>query len=501
MSETTNVWRCTVCGYIHRGPEPPEQCPVCGVGREAFEPYSDETTTQKVETPTHAWKCLNCTYVHAGSEPPDPCPVCGAPADRFKPTVEGFRESQAPAESVHLVIAGAGVAGVSAAESARRSSPNARVTLLSKEKSLPYYRLNLTRYLAGDTLPDQLPLHPESWYEEQEIELRLGATVSQLDLERRQVVLGDDERIEYGKLILTAGSHPFVPPIPGSHREGVVTLRTIDDAELILAEAKAGKRVMVLGGGVLGLEAAAGLVRQGYSAEVFEGFGWLLPRQLNQRAGEILADRVADLGVTVHTSVKVKEVVGDECVRGLELDGGRTVEGELLIVATGVRANSHLARSAGLEVNHGVVVDNFLRTSDHNVFAAGDLAEHQGVLYGTWGPAQFQGSIAGMNAVGDATEFGGIPRSNNLKVLDVDLFSVGVVAPDDGSYEELDHETEDGDYYRFLFHDGALVGAILLGDASLTAKVTKLVENADDLSKLLHRRPTGAQVVEDLKAS
>lgn len=490
------AWRCTVCGYIHRGTEPPAVCPVCGAGREVFEPHVDEI--KPAATAAHAWRCVNCTYVHLGPKAPDTCPVCGEPSDKFRPADTGDRVSKGIAESLQYVVVGGGVAGVSAAESIRQASPAAEITVISKEEEQPYYRLNLTRYLAGEIGKEVLPLHPEDWYEEQRIDLRRGVSVDALDVNDGRVTVFDGEPLSFDRLILAAGAHPFIPPIVGSHRDGVVSLRTVGDADEILEAVRKGARCLVLGGGLLGLETAGALAMQGAEVHVIEGFGWLLPRQLNSRAGELLARHVESKRISLHMGVKVKEIVGDECVRGVELDGQGVVEGELLVMATGVRSNSYLARKAGLDVNQGVIVDNRLCTSHRHVYAAGDIAEHQGVVYGTWGPSQYQGSIAGMNAAGELTEFGGIPRSNTLKVLGVDMFSIGVVTPSDASYTEIVHETSDGKYFRFLFRDSLLVGAILLGDAKLTATVTRLVEGRVDLSNLLQKRPEGREVVEGL---
>lgn len=498
MSGSGGAWRCTVCGYIHREPEPPGACPVCGAGVEAFEALAEEVRPEPVAA--HAWRCLNCAYVHPGAAPPATCPVCGAPADRFQPADTSGRASLGATEALRVVVIGGGVAAVSAAEAVRNAAPGATITVLSREDVLPYYRLNLTRYLAGEVDANRLPLRPEPWYAEQRIDLRRGVEADRIDAASAEVVLRGRgrETIGYDRLILAAGAHPFVPPIPGIHREGMVALRTAADAERVLSAARTGQRVIVLGGGLLGLETAGAVVRQGAAAEVVEGFGWLLPRQLDRRGGEILAAHVAATGVALHLSAKVTEVTGDECVRGLQLEGGAEVEGDLLVVAAGVRPNTYLARQAGLEVNQGVVVDNHLRTSDARVWAAGDIAEHLGVVYGTWGPSQFQGSIAGMNAAGASVEFGGIPRSNTLKVLGVDMFSIGVVSIADASYEEIVHESAEGHYARFLFRDNALVGAILLGDTRLTATVTRLAEKRTDLSALLRTRPSGRDVVDAL---
>jgi nitrite reductase (NADH) large subunit len=291
------------------------------------------------------------------------------------------------------------------------------------------------------------------------------------------------------------GSHPFVPPIAGANRENVTVLRTREDADFILERSRDGARCAVIGGGLLGLETAGALSRQGAEVTVLEGFGWLLPRQLNQKAGEILEKHLSETGVRFRTGVRVKEFVGDELVRGVQLEEGESIDADLVVVSAGVRPNSYLARIAGLKVATGVVVDDHLQSSHPDVLAAGDVAEHRGVLYGTWGPSQFQGTIAGMNAAGVPTEFGGIPRSNMLKVFDYDMFSIGQVQTEDASYDIVEQSVGD-DYFYFVFRDTHLQGAILMGDTSLSSGVKTFVEKELDCSSLLRTRPDARQVLE-----
>ena len=396
-----------------------------------------------------------------------------------------------------VVVVGAGFAGISAAESLRSASPAADITVISKEPELPYYRLNLTRFLAGEITEEDLPIYPESWYHEHTIRLLTGAEVSAIRLEEQVVELCGGEKESFEKLILTVGAHPFLPSVPGANREGVTSLRSVEHARRILAFPLDGARGVCIGGGLLGLETAGAIARRGATVTVLEGHGWLLPRQLTQRAGEMLEQYVRTAGITLRKRARTAEILGDERVHGILLEDGTVLKADLVVVATGIRPNSYLPRLAGLEVNQGVIVDNHLVTSHPNVLAAGDVAEHRGTVYGIWGPSRYQGSIAGMNAIGVTTEFGGIPRSNTLKVLGFDLFSIGSIEPEDASYEVIDQE-KDEKYFRFVFRDSRLVGAILLGDANLATAVKKAVERKLDFSNLLQRRPRADDVMKDL---
>lgn len=509
MSEAS-AWKCQVCGYVHREASAPDACPVCGAGGAAFQSLDDDATipaiAERVESggTGSRWRCAICGYIHDGDAPPEKCPICGAAADLFETVEQPVESSPAIAvgsvtDGPRIVIIGAGIAGLSAAEAARDASPGAEIVLISKEDRLPYYRLNLTRYLAGEVADDELPIHPQSWYDERRIDLRQGVEVSRIDVDDGYVALSDGSDETYDRLILANGAHPFIPPVMGANREGVIAVRTKDDADRLLAIARPGARVAVMGGGVLGLETAGALAARGASVTVLESYGYLMPRQLNERAAALLKRRVEAIGVEIASSARAKEIVGDERARGVVLDDGRAFDADAVAICAGVRPNSYLARLVGLEVNVGVAVDNQMRTSRPEILVAGDVAEHNGVCYGIWAPAQYQGAIAGVNAAGGSSEFGGIPRANTLKVLGVDLVSIGQVESTDGSFVTIESEA-DGVYQRYLVHDGAMVGAIFVGDASLAAAAHEAIEKRRDLSAVMRNAPSADDVADWLKA-
>ena len=315
MPGANQAWVCTVCGYIHRGAEPPETCPVCGAPRELFERQADAPPPPAAPGASR-WRCLDCGYIHVGPQPPAKCPDCGAPPERFEllttdigttvalqkgtvpfssdenwdspPPVDSsaLGETAGGGRASKVVVVGAGIAAVAAVESLRTASPSAEITVISKEAELPYYRLNLTRYLAGEIGEADLPLHPAAWYEEQKIRLLLGAEATAIRLDDHVVELHGGETLPFDKLLLAAGAHPFIPPFLGTDRAGVTSLRTVEDARRILAACRGGGRCVCIGGGILGLETAGALARQGADVTLLEGHGWLLPRQLNPRAGQ-----------------------------------------------------------------------------------------------------------------------------------------------------------------------------------------------------------------------
>ncbi len=494
------AWRCTVCGYVHPGDAAPEFCPVCGATRDDFTAQS-EALVAATGSPA-AWRCLICEYVHEGEEPPEACPVCGAESARFEalslPSSTAVADVS-PGKGLRVVVIGGGIAGVAAAKTVAESSPSASVTLVSEEPALPYYRLNLTRYLGGEIGQDALPIHAAGWYDAARIRLRAGTTVVRIDPQARQVALADGEALSYDALILALGSHPFVPPLPGAGLDGVISLRTAADADDLLARIRRDPRCIVIGGGVLGIETAGALGRRGGQVTLIESHGWLMPRQLNPSASALLEAHLAALGVTIRRQARTREIIGDSRVAGILLDDGTTVPGATVVLATGVRPNTALARKAGLEVDKGIVVDNHLRTSTASIFAAGDVAEHNGVLYGAWAPSQHQGRIAALNALGIPTEFGGMPRASSLKLLGIDILSLGRFAPEDGGDQVL----AAGDAERlahFLFRDGRLAGAILVGHPELGTAVKQALEGGVSFARLLRDTPEAAAVIARLAA-
>jgi len=489
MAEIKNSWICLVCGYVHQGGQPPDTCPICGAPETDFELHATEMRT--LVPAAQQWRCLICGYMHEGEIPPETCPVCAASTDEFEPdsTSSTKDEKQAGMNRQKIVIIGGGVAGISAAEHAHKIAPDADIHVYSREKELPYYRLNLTRYLAGEIEAKALPVHPKLWYEEQGIHLHRGVEVLAVNPETHSIDLPKGKSESYDKLILACGAHPFIPPIPGVEKQGVTAIRTCQDVDSLLDRIGKGVLCVCIGGGILGLEVAGALAKRGASVTLLEGFGYLLPRQLNREAAQVLEGHIANLGITVRTKADTHEIGGDDKVKSVILKSGEALPADIVAITTGIRSNTHLARRAGLQVNSGVVVDSHLRASAPDIYAVGDVAEWGGFVYGLWEPARFQGAIAGQNAAGVSIEFGGVPRMNTLKVLGIDLFSIGIVSPEDGSYLEIATQV-DGVYRRFLFHDNVLVGAILVGDTKIATQVVHAIKSHTDMSVLLAKCPT-----------
>jgi nitrite reductase (NADH) large subunit len=380
-----------------------------------------------------------------------------------------------PDLTTRFLIIGGGIAGVSAAEAIRILDPNADITIISDEHNFPYFRMSLTRYLAGEVALQKLDLHDQAWYQANQIELLTDLQVEEILPEQKLVVLSDQRKIAYEKLILANGASPFVPPIPGHELQGVMTLRSLEDAQTILRTCEKPINIVCIGGGLLGLEIAGAISRHGAKVTVLEALDWLLPRQLGKEAALILQKEIEKLGVRVIVPAKVKQITGSGSVKAVELDDSSLIPADLVLISAGVRPNLGLAKKAGLEVNRGIVVDQHMRTSRANIFAAGDVCEFEGICYGLWIPAKKQGEVAGRNAFGDPAVFKADAPSTKLKVLGIDLFSIGQFSPSQEGDRLVTWQSEEK-YASLLLRNEVIVGANLIGKTGLDLKVKKAVE-------------------------
>lgn len=440
------------------------------------------------------WRCSICGFIHYGDEAPENCPICNAKAEDFKEIEVAMRPERHDPGQDRFVVIGAGIAGVSAAEALRENAPDASIMLVSKEEEIPYMRLNLTRLLAGEFDEKNLPLHSKEWYLDRNIKLRMGVSATRLRLTEKAVELEGGDAVQFDKLIVATGSHPFVPPIPGADLDHVHTVRTVGDVRRILSVVKPATNVVCIGGGILGLETAGALAKREAKVTVLEAFDYLMPMQLNPEGSNVLGAHLKTLNIDVVNNAIADCIIGEDGVaKGVHLKRGELVPADVVVVAAGDRANAELLEDAGLTVKKGVLVDNFLRTAHPDIFAAGDVAEHDGVRYGSWNPAMYMGKIAGMNAAGVPTEFGGIPRSHMLKVLGKPMLSIGTVKPQDGSYRAIEDHA-DGGYRMFMFRDSRLIGCLLIGKLKLMKPVRKAIQARLDMRDML----TPATTAEDV---
>jgi ferredoxin-nitrate reductase len=391
-----------------------------------------------------------------------------------------------------LVVVGAGMAGMGAVEALlEHTAPEDwDVTLVGAEAEPPYNRILLSGVLAGAIGEGQLALRHPQWFADRGVALRLGVGVRLVDPAARTVELADGDVLAYDDLVLATGSRPFVPPVPGADLPHVRTFRSRADARAILAAAATARRAVVIGGGLLGLEAARGLRQQGLHTTVVHLADRLMELQLDGPAASLLERALRDVGVRTRTGARTEAITAE----GVVLAGGETVPADLVVIAAGIRPETDLAATAGLEVGRGVLVDDELRTSVPGVRAVGECAEHRGTVYGLWAPLQAQCRALGASLAGRPAAFLGAPAATTLKVAGIELFCCGRVTAGERDEEVLALDSRRGRYRRLLVDaDGRLAGAILLGDLRDAKRLRELLADRepvpDDLLDALASGP------------
>jgi nitrite reductase (NADH) large subunit len=374
------------------------------------------------------------------------------------------------------VIVGSGVAGMTAAlDLARRNV--GEITLYTEDKYPYYYRPRLTEFLAGGLTMDELVRRPLSWYKQRGINVQLGTRVIGLRPEEAQIILEDGTAVPYDRLLLAMGSLPFVPPIKGADKPGLRTWRTLEDTLSLQQEASQCGTTLVIGGGLLGLEAARGLLGFCSDVTVLEVFPRLLPRQLDEEGAQLLHDFVESLGINVEVGVYVDEILGDTHVTGVRLKDGREFPAQLVLVSAGVRCNTCFADEAGLETDRGIVVDEHMATNIPGVYAAGDVAVYKGYNWAIAPIAQAQARVAAANMAGEAVVYEAMVPSTSLKVVGLDVTSVGVVNPEgEGTIQVRNLDEEAGTYKKIVLQENVIVGAIIVGeDKNLAKKLESMI--------------------------
>jgi nitrite reductase (NADH) large subunit len=381
-----------------------------------------------------------------------------------------------------IVIVGNGLAGTLAAKTARELDPEAGIEIFGEEKYAYYPRPNLIEFLAGRMPYEKLFAFPENWNVRQRIDVHLGAKVAKIRPDERTVETGSGGVFPYDALLLASGARAAVPPLTGSGLKGVFVLRTLDDALAILDHLRTHAHVAVLGGGLLGLEIARAIRGRGAEVSVVEFFDRLLPRQLDPAAAGILKHQIEKTGISVRLGAVSREILGAAEVRGIRFESGDEVEADLVVIAAGVKPELALAKDAGLTVERGIVVDDRLRTSRPEIFAAGDVAEHQGRVYGII-PASFeQARAAAGNMLGMDMPYSGTVPSNTLRVAGLYVTSVGEVNPEARGHEVLVRSVpEDGLYKKIVLKEGRLVGAIWMGTKKGALEIGRFVALKKDV--------------------
>jgi nitrite reductase (NADH) large subunit len=370
--------------------------------------------------------------------------------------------------SESLIVIGNGMAAARFVdELAQRALGRYAVAVIGEEPRLAYNRVLLSALLADEVDFDDIELKPARWWRDRGVTLRYGERATQVDAAARNVTLAGGTQLAFSKLVFATGSQPIKPDIPGMDLPGVLTFRDVDDVNAIAATKAAGARVVVIGGGLLGLEAAYGLAKAGARVTLLHLMDRLMERQLDQRAALMLKRAVEAKGIAVRLQAQTARIAGSGGVEAVELRDGTTIAADTVVVAVGIRANIGLARAAGLEVGRGIVVDDHLETSTAGVHAIGECAEHRGCCYGLVEPAYEQAQLLARRLAGERASYPGSVLATNLKVSGVNVFSAGdFLAATDEAEEIVFCDPAVGVYKKLIIAHDRLVGAVLFGDTA-----------------------------------
>lgn len=371
-----------------------------------------------------------------------------------------------------LIIIGNGIAALAAAESFRKFDRESEVLILSGDAYPTYYRIKLSHYLGKPGFEDaELLVKDQAWFQEKQIEVRLGTWVSRIDFGEKQVILESGESLSYDSLLLANGASPFVPPVQGRDTTGVLSLRTLDDLKHIHGFLEGKTHVTVVGGGLLGLEAAHGLVVLGKRVTVLEFFPYLLPRQLDPELSAVVQKQLEREGIEFILGDSGEAILGTDTVTALQLKSGSEVLTDAVIFSAGVRPNLGLYEGTPLAIGKGVQVNERMQTNLPGVYAAGDIVEYQGTVFGLWTAANEQGKIAGHNLAGQELTYAAPQLVATLNIGEVKLFSAGDVSDPERVITYRDNNV----FHRLFVKSGQVVGAALTGDISLMMKAKNLV--------------------------
>jgi nitrite reductase (NADH) large subunit len=384
-----------------------------------------------------------------------------------------------------LVIVGNGMAAARLVdELAKAALGRYAIAVIGDEPRLAYNRVLLSSVLAGETASQDIELRPADWWRERGVTLKYGCAVTEIDVGRRELKIANEESIVFSRLVLATGSTPLRLNVPGAELAGVHTFRDSRDVDLLLTLAASKKRVVVVGGGLLGLEAAYGLARAGAPVTLIHLMDRLMERQLDAPAAALLKTLVEPKGIDVLLDANTACILGETRVEGVELTDGRRIEADAVICAAGIRPNIALAKDAGIAVNRGVIVDDCLQTGAPDIFALGECAEHRGICYGLVEPAYEQARVLAQHLAGRTAAYDGSIVATNLKVSGVSVFSAGDFLGSDGSESIVLSDVRRGTYKKLVISDGRLTGAVLIGEVGDALWYLELIRSRQSIARI-----------------
>ncbi|MDQ0088261.1 nitrite reductase (NADH) large subunit [Paenibacillus anaericanus] len=392
-----------------------------------------------------------------------------------------------------LVVIGNGMAGISAVEQILKLTTKFDITVFGSEQHPNYNRIMLSYVLEGSKTIDDIVLNDLHWYQDNGITLHIGTTVTKIDEQTKEVVTEDGVRVPYDKVLIATGSNSFILPVPGSDKEGVVGFRDIADCNQMLQAAQVYRKAAVIGGGLLGLEAAKGLVQLGMDVTVVHLMDDLMERQLDHQASSMLQAELERQGIKFKMGAQTAELLGDKRVSGLRFTDDSVLDAEFVVMAVGIKPNIVVAKESGIDVNRGIVVNDYMQTSMEGVYSVGECTEHRGTCYGLVAPLFEQGMILAKHICGvDTAPYEGSVVSTKLKISGVDVFSTGEFIDGPGHMIIANKDEWKQTYKKILLRDKVMVGAVLFGDITDSAELQKLIKQRTEMTDELYESLMGS---------
>ncbi|WP_291633121.1 FAD-dependent oxidoreductase [Clostridium sp.] len=436
-----------------------------------------KTSTEK------RWKCVVCGEEFDGARPPEICPACGASADQFIEVSEDVVTFSSDANEKFVII-GNGAAGYYAADAIRKRNKECEIEMISNEPQLTYYRPSISDGISEDLKDDTFYLSPKEWYADNNITLNLGVQVKNIKTEEKQILLQDGTAIGYDKLIIANGSQNRMIPTEGIDKQGVFTLRNLKNLEDIKSNMNTAKSVVIVGGGLLGLEAAYEIKKTGLKVSVVEFSDSLLSKQLDNEGSIILKTAVENQNIEVILGDSVTIINGENSVISVTLKSGITLDADLVLFSTGIAPNKNIADKTDIIVNRGILVNENMETNVKDIYACGDIAEFEGTVYGNWPAAVDMGKIAGINAVGDKKAYVHATGVISFNAMGIELLSVGQISKDNFKAISI-KDDENKVYKKLFFNQNVLTGGIIIGDNKSSATLITNIEESKSLEEVI----------------
>ena len=390
----------------------------------------------------------------------------------------------------HLIVIGNGMSGIATLEHLLKKTNDMDITVFGTEPYVNYNRVLLSTVLSGESLLNDIILNPLEWYDKNGVKLHTGTTITKIDKDKKIVVSDKGDYHPYDTLLIATGSNPFIPPIKGikmsdgTQRPGIFTFRNLDDTRTMMEWARKSRKAIVIGGGLLGLEAAKGLVNQGMDVTVAHLMDRLMEMQLDTASAEILRQEVTRLGINVLLSHSAEEVITDgEEIAGVRFTNGSAYEADMVVISAGIRPNISIAADSGISVNRGIIVDDYMQTNVPGIFAVGECVEHRGKIYGIVAPIIEQAKVAASAISGDSrVMYKGSIIATKLKVADIPLAAIGNIRQSVGCEEIVFSDPGVSVYRKLVIQGGIIAGAILLGDLKGYERYVQLIQDQEDIS-------------------